>query len=51
MEKQQLYTSFSELTDTELKQITGGNWWTEFIGNFHIPKPRLNSEKKHLMML
>lgn len=30
MDKKQVITSFSELTSSELKHISGGDWWSNF---------------------
>ncbi|HEL2278834.1 TPA: ComC/BlpC family leader-containing pheromone/bacteriocin [Streptococcus suis] len=37
MDKQKHNTSFTQLSDTELQSIIGGDWWTDFIKL--IPKP------------
>ncbi|MGQ7657727.1 ComC/BlpC family leader-containing pheromone/bacteriocin [Streptococcus suis] len=31
MDKQKHNTSFTQLSDTELQSIIGGDWWTDFI--------------------
>ncbi|HFR3186171.1 TPA: ComC/BlpC family leader-containing pheromone/bacteriocin [Streptococcus suis] len=37
MDKQKHNTSFTQLSDTELQSIIGGDWWTDFIKL--IPRP------------
>lgn len=34
MDNRQTITSFSELTSSELKHISGGDWWSNFWNNF-----------------
>lgn len=36
MLKQTSHTHFSELTPAELQQISGGNWWTDWLNNFNM---------------
>lgn len=47
MVKQKSLTAFSELTTAELKQITGGNWWRDFIKLFPFKDKVTNSNNKY----
>ncbi|MBF0818199.1 ComC/BlpC family leader-containing pheromone/bacteriocin [Streptococcus acidominimus] len=48
MDNRQTITSFSELTSSELKHISGGDWWTDFLREIRIRGiGRADSDNKH----
>ncbi|MFU2163924.1 ComC/BlpC family leader-containing pheromone/bacteriocin [Streptococcus pluranimalium] len=40
-------TTFTELTPSELRRISGGNWWSDFIGLFPRKRKQTDSNNKH----
>lgn len=42
MDKKQTFMQFNELSELELNQVTGGDWWSRFLNSLIPGKPGNN---------